>query len=262
MLSRVQSLEQLFILGCVPPGKLYPNAKALRELERLDKISINRNPPIWELNGDGNLRIFSLNCQSLRGKMDHMRYDKILGKSDIICLSETWLLTDEFAENLQIEGFMLQLNSVAFGKGLATYFRPEVFKHCEDVIETHFQLTKMESPEFDVISVYRSQDGNSNHLVENILKIIDLEKSTVICGDINICYKADRNNEFIKNLEELGFHQHVRDATHLKGGLIDHVYVRQCKNPVSIDCSLYSPYYCAMDHDALLTTVSLRNEVE
>ena len=58
-------------------------------------------------------------------------------------------------------------------------------------------------------------------------------------------------------LEALGFKQLVQEATHIKGGLIDHVYIRESGTIGGVDCSLYSPYYCAMDHDALLTTVHL-----
>ena len=83
-----------------------------------------------------------------------------------------------------------------------------------------------------------------------------MEKTTVICGDFNICYKSDRNNTMIKALEEIGFQQLVQASTHFEGGLIDHVYVRKCVSKVNIDCSQYSPYYCAKDHDALLLTIN------
>ena len=262
MLSRVQSIEQVFILQSLPKDKFYAAGKALEELVRLDNISINRNPPPWEQNVEGNLRIFSLNCQSLLGKMNHIREDRILGKSHVICLSETWLLSDETHENLQMEGFMLQTNSVGRGKGLATYYRPGVFQHCTDDKENNFQLTKLTSLTLDVITVYRSQEGKLNQLTEHLLNLIDMDQNTLICGDFNICFNADRMNKLIHTLEEIGFQQLVQEATHLQGGLIDHVYMRQCNDQVSVNCSLYSPYYCAMDHDALLTTVCAKKELD
>ena len=256
MLSRVQSLEQIFILGSLPAGKFFASMKALKEMERMENISMNKNPPRWEENGDGDVRICSLNCQSLQAKIDHIKADQIVGKSDLICLSETWLLSDNHAENLQIEGFDLQTNSVGRGRGLATYFRPGVFEHCIDIREKHFQLTKMKSKLLDVITVYRSQEGNIKTLEEDIKSLINMEKNTVICGDLNICYKSERNNQLIKNLEDIGFQQHNQDATHFQGGVIDHVYMRLSNSDATIDCSQYSPYYCAMDHDALLITIN------
>ena len=72
MLSRVQSISQLFILGSVPAEKFYADPKALEELERLQNISMNRNPSCWEKENNEMLKIFSLNCQSLRNKIQHI----------------------------------------------------------------------------------------------------------------------------------------------------------------------------------------------
>ena len=93
-------------------------------------------------------------------------------------------------------------------------------------------------------------------LYENLQKLIDEAKMTIICGDLNICFKSDRNNILIKLLEENGFTQLVHKATHLKGGLIDHVYVRNRSTTTKIEVSIYSPYYCAKDHDAVLIALS------
>ena len=258
MLSRVQSIEQLFILGSLPKDKIYADAKALEELDRLNNISKNNNPPLWEQTHENLLKVFSLNCQSLQGKMNHIQEDKILTRSDVICLSETWLLSDEFDENIQIEGFSLHANGVGRGKGLATYFKQNTFQHSKDIKEQHFQISKLTSNSLDVISIYRSQEGKVNQLLKKIKDMMNWDTTTLICGDINICYISDRSNNFILALEELGFKQLVKEATHIKGGLIDHVYIRDRSNIVSVECSHYSPYYCAMDHDALLTTVSLK----
>ena len=47
------------------------------------------------------------------------------------------------------------------------------------------------------------------------------------------------------------------DATHIHGGHIDHVYVRQGDQQMNVDVSLYSPYYSSTDHDAMLVTLEL-----
>ena len=112
----------------------------------------------------------------------------------------------------------------------------------------------------DVVSIYRSQEGQIDQILYEIKNIIDFNKSTLICGDLNVCYMSDRSNVLVKTLEDLGFKQLVQEATHIKGGLIDHVYIRGNGTCTGVDCTLYSPYYCAMDHDALLTTVCLSKE--
>ena len=109
-----------------------------------------------------------------------------------------------------------------------------------------------------MISVYRSKEGLINQILDKLSNLIDWNKTTLICGDFNVCYNSDRSNKLITTLEALGFKQLVQEATHIKGGLIDHVYIRESGTIESVDCSLYSPYYCAMDHDALLTTVKIK----
>ena len=234
--------------------------KVLQELERLNNISINNNPSLWEKKHKNNFKIFSLNCQSLRGKIEHFREDNIVTTSDVICLSETWLLSDENIENIQIAGYVLRANGVGRGKGIATYFRQNIFHHCQDIKKKYFQLMKLISKSLDVISVYRSKEGQIDELLNDITDIISWEKRTLICGDFNICYNEDRSNKLIETLENHGFNQLVQEATFIKGSLIDHVYLRECETRSNVDCCLYSPYYCAMDHDALLTTVCIREE--
>ena len=68
MLSRVQTLEQLYIFNEVPAKKLYADAKALQEVQRLESISINRHPSAWNTLGDSFIKIAFLNIQSIEIK--------------------------------------------------------------------------------------------------------------------------------------------------------------------------------------------------
>ena len=64
MLSRPCSLSQIYILDEFQKSKMYPNQKALVELERLNKISKNNNPSEWEKEDPNSIKITSLNCRS------------------------------------------------------------------------------------------------------------------------------------------------------------------------------------------------------
>ena len=116
MLSRVQSMSQLFILGSLPVEKFYADQKALEELDRLEKISMNKNPSGWETEKNETIKIFCLNCQSLKNKVQHIRDDLVAQMSDVICLSETWLHSDSNTEDIQIYNYELKLNSNGSGK--------------------------------------------------------------------------------------------------------------------------------------------------
>ena len=256
MLSRVQEINQLFIIGGVPANKLYADNQAIEEFERLDRISINRNPSRWEENVSAGINILCLNCQSLRSKLEHIKHDPVVKQSDVICLNETWLKSDETSPEIHIDDYEVFLNSVGHGKGLATFIKDKQFYHMADKKSENYQLTMISSDMLDIISVYRSKDGNVRILYEDILKLLHPEKVVVICGDFNICFKVDKQNTLVKLLEEQGFTQFVTEATHLRGGHLDHAYIRKGVHNLEVNVSIYSPYYCARDHDAVL--ISLR----
>ena len=82
-----------------------------------------------------------------------------------------------------------------------------------DIKEANFQITQMKSKSLDVITVYRSQDGNVTSLIDKLLSIADFDKTTLICGDINICFKSNRSNSLFQTLDRAGFKQYVLEAT-------------------------------------------------
>ena len=70
-----------------------------------------------------------------------------------------------------------------------------------------------------------------------------------------MCFIDQRDNEVTKMLEDHGFIQLVGEATHWKGGHIDHVYINHDPSLFQADVAMYSPYYTSKDHDALLITI-------
>jgi ATP-dependent DNA helicase PIF1 len=55
MLSRIKELKQLYILEELPENKIYPIQKALEEIRRLQQVSINNNPTLWDTESNPNL---------------------------------------------------------------------------------------------------------------------------------------------------------------------------------------------------------------
>ena len=170
----------------------------------------------------------------------------------MICLCETWLSEDTLQSDILLDDYDVHINSVGPGKGLVTYFRKDKFKFNADVKCKDIQITKIVSESFDVLNMYRSSDCSSDRLLTRAMKLIDPQKTTLICEDVNICYIEMRHDRFVHGLENFGFKQCVKQATHLKGGLIDHAYLWIGDYQLNVDVTLYSPYYCAKDHDALL----------
>ena len=82
-----------------------------------------------------------------------------------------------------------------------------------------------------------------------------LGNATLITGDMNLCLKKQPRNEMTKRLLDKGFSQLVTNATHIQGGVIDHVYwldsTKKWKKPV---VERYSVLYS--DHDIILITLN------
>ena len=126
-----------------------------------------------------------------------------------------------------------------------------------------FQMTKLSTPDVDIINIYRSQGANNLELAEDLRQTISRYHPTIICGDLNMCFLTKRDNEVTKLLEGLGFKQLIREASHLLGGHIDHVYsnLHLCSR-FKVDIQMYSPYYTSQDHDAFFITITNGNNRE
>ena len=252
MLSRVQEFEQIYILDDLPKENIRASAKALAELEIMNEKSINRNPVPWEHDNENFIKIASLNCMNLNNNYDNIVGDRTLLESSIIALTETWL---DQKTTMNIEGYRAHFNSIASGKGLALYLKDDAFKPVIDIKEEKMQITKLESQELEVITVYRSEQGRTLDMIQHLMSMVKPDKATVVCGDFNICYKTNRNNRITQYLEKNGFSQLMTEATHLIGRHIDHFYFKPgggIMEPPKI--YRYSPYYS--DHDAICATIT------
>ena len=257
MLSRIQDVNQLFIVGKLPEEKFRTSVKCLEELERLSNRSKNKNPSSWEKQDCGILKLSILNCHSLEDKIAHLKVDKMLLLSDVICLTETWIRSNALRQEYTIDGYKLDLNSYEEqrGKGIAIYYKENNFDIRSKIKLPSLQITKLSSPDIDIIALYRSASCHKDDFFLRIQSLMDPTRSTIICGDFNICFNDHKNSFLIQSLLGLGFEQKVLEATHIEGGLIDHVYVRIGTSQISTHVSLYSPYYTATDHDALCVEV-------
>ena len=94
-------------------------------------------------------------------------------------------------------------------------------------------------------------------MAEDLRQMIQEGYPTIICGDLNMCFLTNRNNEVTRLLEGLGFKQLVTEASHLQGGHIDHVYsnLQYCSR-LKAHIQMHSPYYTSHDHDAFLITIT------
>ena len=94
-------------------------------------------------------------------------------------------------------------------------------------------------------------------MVDSLEQLLDLERLTLITGDVNICLDKKPNNLITTSLHDLGFQQLVTSPTHVAGGRIDHAYLRKPEDhQTSCHLNQYSPYYS--DHNGLCLSLSTK----
>ena len=249
ILSRIVSLSQLFLFP-FDETKIYCNEKAKEEAFKLKSCAINRQKTLWDSEQQNTIKISSLNVRSLNQHFEDLQNDHFLQKSDIICLTETWL-----SEDLKNTGkyHSYFINSGSKGVALFSVIEPvtveKLSSDLASIIVASYQS-------FDLILVYRfSENSNIYEFTEQIVNILNLSKTVIICGDINVNIDKLPQNKFSKSLFNLGFVQLVNSPTNILGGIIDHVYFYS-KNMST--CSLYKiyPVYYS-DHDALSFSLQL-----
>ena len=249
MLSRACALSQILILNKFDEAKMYPNQTALEELERLNQISQNNNPSSWEKEDAHALKIYSLNCRSLNKHYNDIISDDEILKSDIICLNETWQVSDEVIEDIEIPNYQLVLNSKGKGKGIATYFKKNIFKHISDMKEEQIQISKFTSSFVDILVLYRSQKGNFNDLNQHIDVMDTKDRPLLVIGDFNFCFLTSNNNQTKHFLLKKRFTQMINEPTHIDGHLLDHAYLRDSNDTLIWTAEVQSKYYT--DHKGL-----------
>ena len=197
MLSHVEELLQTFIIDDFDPDKIYPSSKALKELERMNKVSLNHNPSPWNKTMENSVKILSMNCAGLKPHYDDVKNDAKIKRADMIYLVETSLSEEDELENFPLSGYTIDGIKAGAGKGITSYFNPKTFKRDNRIESAKYQVLKFCHDSVDVIGIYRSQLGDSVMLLQDLNGMINPEKTTLIVGDMNICYRENFQNRFI-----------------------------------------------------------------
>ena len=263
--GRVQRLNQLF-LSSFRKEDIKINSKALAEAKRIteqakERLAHNKFRVTWDAPSSSVIKIASLNVQSFGGEEGHIadiKADHTLKEADVFCFSETWLPKGT-SKGPKIDGYFSAAASYGRGAGVAVYVKESIkFVHIQSIVKEEYQLLRVELHDIVIIAAYRSPSFNTTRHVEAFTKVIvdgiHMSKVNVVCGDMNIHFNPNqpRNNHLAAKLYSMGFIQLVIEATHIEGNILDHVYVRPCKN-IKISKPLYQLYYPNYsDHDAVL----------
>ena len=132
------------------------------------------------------------------------------------------------------------------GKGIMTHFNPE-FQPSGMINSERYQILQVSSKDLDVINVYISRGANKANFLKDLGALARGSKPCFIVGDFNIDFPNDPTEVIIKKITSSSFKQLVSTPTHVEGGLLDHIYVRDqtCEYHVDINFPFYT------DHGAI-----------
>ena len=202
ILSRVQSLDQIYILEALCPQKITACTKAISELTRMMKLAINENFSLHNT-------IISCNIRSLNKNFEDLIQASAYKSAKVLCVQETWLDASDFGLSL-LENKDWSQNNVCLGRGrgISTFYKKN-FEWIADIKSDSFQMTLIKSKELDVVNVYRSNDAVSDEFIAKLSELLHPKKQTIITGDFNLCYTSQRNHPIFKALDEKSFKQLV-----------------------------------------------------
>ena len=141
-------------------------------------------------------------------------------------------------DQFQLPGYQVNHIKVGKGKGITT-FHAQKFRHVCDIVNPNYQITKYESLQVVSINIYRSADGITADILENLRALENKEKANIITGDLNICALKERKGPMVRTLIEQGYKLLTKQSTHIKGRQIDHVYAKNATASLDL-CPLHA----------------------
>ncbi|MEO2221042.1 MAG: AAA family ATPase, partial [Nitrosopumilus sp.] len=225
-LSRIQSLDGLYINGNITKEAIYPDKLAISEYNRLREEALFVTVERFDRT-DLNFVFTHLNVRSFNRHYKDIECDFILSNCDLLLLSETQIL--EGSDHVStLNGFEVyfQNNNDKFCS-IAVCYKPEILFEVEYSLSGAIVFT-MCKPSFNAIKIkflfmYRKKEMSLHDFVYVICHCLSYCKNIdVILGDLNFNYFEipDYVNDAF-----LDFEQVISEPTQISGGLLDQIYI-------------------------------------
>ena len=255
-LSRIESLEGLYVTGNVRKELIRADKYATREYERLRMeasiVPIKR----FELL-ESNFIISLLNVRSLRTHIADIQSDHILRNSDLLLFTETQIEEGYDTTSIFLQDFKFDFcNEEDKFRSLAVCYRNEIaFKIVVAYVGFMvFSVCKQKYSSLPIkgLLIYKKNNMSDNEFAYLLNHVFSRNTDIdIILGDINLDGFAMPN--VISNvLNE--FDLIVKEPTQLSGKMLDQIYVKK-----NIDCkvkTLIKNIYFS-DHDAVTCQLTI-----
>ena len=121
------------------------------------------------------------------------------------------------------------------------------------------QLSKFSSANLDLISIYRSSQGNLQEMNNFIKQLRNRNVPQVVVGDLNFHYLEETNNSTKEFFKQEKYSQLIMEPTHTEGNILDHAYVRDERNLLIFTAEVQTKYYT--DHRGISLIVEQRKKI-
>ena len=269
-LSRVTTKEGLFIEtndATSLQKKIYADPEVQSSMKDMSLLTL----PNYPISPHDGITVVLHNIQSLNKHFEDLKRDIRFKNADVICLTETWLRSDQNISTFSLNGFRfhhaaredlydencpgLAKIQAAKGGGVAVYINgsgqeksiiPLLGKNVESI------GVKFVSDDIILLTVYRPSSYNVSHFLHNLKNVIDfirLQSRYLVCiGDFN--EDAHSRGPIQSFMSEYDFKQIVDFNTTEGATILDHVYVTA---PLQTTVEKLSTYYSY--HDALIVKI-------
>ena len=263
-LSRVRSIEELYIVGEIDSKHIRADSRVHQEYERLRSQNLQDqhipNIMTGQVASKNTISLTLLNIRSLRKHSLDLKFDYQIINSDVLAFTETRLKPLEPIDFIQSNLNLFQINrhdnendflSLALcTKGAVQCSRQVCFNEINAVLAT---VSKSQTF-LNVLLLYRSKDLHKIQFLMNLENIVSCHKIDMVIGDFNINFFNESDSaQLIQIKGNYGFVQIVENATFVSAGsLLDHVYMKSDllnSHLTKVQCNVRSIYYS--DHDAV-----------
>ncbi|XP_046643358.1 uncharacterized protein LOC124328560 [Daphnia pulicaria] len=182
-----------------------------------------------------NVQFGLVNAHSLLNKADDLEEQIVRFKLDIVAVTETWFVDDSDMKEACPEGFkgVHEPRSDGHG-GVAIYYRDYIKRSVKPLKDydsfEYIDVTLTISPrdKMTLIVIYRPAGSKADFReeFEEFLDSVKRRENLMIVGDFNLPYEDNVDREFMKIIQSHGLKQHVKDPTHVNGGILDLILSR------------------------------------
>ena len=200
-LSRVKSLNDLFILGTFDKKHIRADERVHEEYKRLRSSPNHASIANLPFPHVQNILITLLNIRSLRKHSIDVKHDAKIFNSDIIAFTETRLLPSQQTTNIEEDLYPFQIirqdnssSHLSLALCLCKHFKFQSKKYFPEINGLMLIVTKNDIM-LSLLLLYRRKEWNKWEFITNLSTVLCMYHVDLVLGDFNIDFLDNTDSE-------------------------------------------------------------------